>query len=210
MPIRHHIFEPDYITAHKHSSNHRAELERSDLCGCFYCMAIFPPSEITEWIDEGLTAICPKCPVDSVTGSASGYPITKEFLEQMHSHWFLTWQPDLAPVDCNPGMRFAFISCGRGKLHIQFACGDHLRSVQERAEYPGAGTLLRSRGRFRFLNGCLPNGDAQRRTTQSSRRVFGQEASCPLLHPKNGWNPRDQFSQSESTGGKALWQAEDD
>ena len=77
-----------HIRAHEHSSNHRAELERSKSCGCFYCIAIFPPSEIREWIDDGNTAICPYCPVDSVIGSASGYPITKEFLERMHAHWF--------------------------------------------------------------------------------------------------------------------------
>jgi hypothetical protein len=78
----------DYILAHKHSSNHRTELEKSSLCGCFYCFAIFPPSDILEWIDDGQTALCPQCPVDSVIGSASGYPITAEFLRRMHDHWF--------------------------------------------------------------------------------------------------------------------------
>ncbi len=88
MAIRHRIFEPDHIAAHEHCSTNRAEVERSEVCGCFYCMSVFPPSRITEWIDEGQTAICPECPVDSVIGSASGFPITREFLEKMHSHWF--------------------------------------------------------------------------------------------------------------------------
>ena len=78
----------DHILAHKHSIRHRTELEKSTLCGCFYCLSIFPPSEITEWIDDGQTAICPKCPVDSVIGSASGYPITTDVLKRMHDHWF--------------------------------------------------------------------------------------------------------------------------
>jgi hypothetical protein len=78
----------DHIAAHKHCIYHRAELGRSEICGCFYCLSTFPPSEILEWIDEGQTAVCPKCPVDSVLGSASGYPITKEFLQRMHDHWF--------------------------------------------------------------------------------------------------------------------------
>ena len=78
----------DIVAAHKHCSIHRAELENSPLCGCFYCMSIFPPSEITEWTDDGQTALCPMCPVDVVIGSASGYPITREFLQQMHDHWF--------------------------------------------------------------------------------------------------------------------------
>jgi hypothetical protein len=78
----------DLDAAHKHSSMHRAELEKSDACGCFYCLTVFPPSDIVEWIDDGQTALCPKCPVDSVIGSASGYPITEEFLEKMHERWF--------------------------------------------------------------------------------------------------------------------------
>ena len=78
----------EHVLAHDHCSFNRLELERSDICGCFYCMTTFPPSEIIEWIDEGQTAICPNSPVDSVIGSASTYPITKEFLERMHAHWF--------------------------------------------------------------------------------------------------------------------------
>ena len=39
--------------AHKHSSHHRAEVEGSEICGCFYCLSTFPPAEIAEWIDEG-------------------------------------------------------------------------------------------------------------------------------------------------------------
>lgn len=81
-------FKHDIVRAHKHSSMHRDELERSDVCGCFYCSSIYSPKEIVEWIDDGQTAICARCPVDSVIGDDSGYPITKEFLDRMHAHWF--------------------------------------------------------------------------------------------------------------------------
>lgn len=74
--------------AHKHCSLHRVELQASSLCGCFYCFAIFVPAEVSEWIDGGQTAECPKCTIDSVIGSASGYPITAEFLNSMHAKWF--------------------------------------------------------------------------------------------------------------------------
>lgn len=90
MVILHKNSEPDHIAAHKHCSLHRVELERSELCGCFYCFSTFPPSQITEWIDDGQTAMCPFCPVDAVVGSASGYPITREFLEKMNAYWFST------------------------------------------------------------------------------------------------------------------------
>lgn len=82
------MIEPDYIRAHRHSIRHRAELMASELCGCFYCCAIFPPDQIQIWIDDGQTALCPHCPVDSVIGSASSYPITVEFLARMKKHWF--------------------------------------------------------------------------------------------------------------------------
>jgi len=80
--------ENDHVIAHDHSSNHRAEIEKSEACGCFYRMAIFPPADIIEWIDQGQCALCPKCEIDSVIGSASGFPIAKDFLERMHAHWF--------------------------------------------------------------------------------------------------------------------------
>ncbi len=78
----------DLTAAHRHCTRNREELTRSSLCGCFYCLAIYSPQDITEWTDDGQTAICAKCPVDSVVGSASGLPITRTFLEQMYERWF--------------------------------------------------------------------------------------------------------------------------
>jgi len=84
--------QPDYEAAHKHSFKNREEVLASEVCGCFSCLAVFPPSEITSWCDEvagvGLTAICPKCSVDSVIGSASGLPINATFLGAMKRKWF--------------------------------------------------------------------------------------------------------------------------
>lgn len=79
----------DYIKAHKYSSNHMEKLMKDEKCGCFFCLRIFNPKEITEWIkDKYGTAICPYCGVDSVIGESSGYPITKEFLDKMYIYWF--------------------------------------------------------------------------------------------------------------------------
>ncbi len=87
----------DYIEAHKYSSNHRNKLDKSDVCGCFYCLRIYSPKEIVEWVpskgDNPMeleeTALCPFCGVDSVIGESSGFPITKEFLKKMKSYWFI-------------------------------------------------------------------------------------------------------------------------
>ena len=95
----------DYKQAHTHCANHRDEIERSKICGCFYCLDIFPAIDIIDWIDPppnkdvsnlsdkeenaiGSTALCPKCGIDSVLGDKSGYLIDKDFLEAMHKIWF--------------------------------------------------------------------------------------------------------------------------
>jgi len=74
--------------AHKHCSKHRKEILASKTCGCFYCSRVFIPSKIVEWVDKGTTALCPHCGIDSVIGTKSGYPITKEFLIEMYQRWF--------------------------------------------------------------------------------------------------------------------------
>jgi hypothetical protein len=81
-------FPADLREAHKHSSNHRKEVEASAVCGCFYCLSTFPPAEIGKWTDKGQTALCPKCGIDSVIGDRSGFSISTGFLASMRSHWF--------------------------------------------------------------------------------------------------------------------------
>lgn len=79
----------DVIAAHKYSFGHRNQLLNDKVCGCFYCLAIFNPIAIPDWIeDEGGTAICPYCGIDSVIGESSEYPITIEFLRRMKDYWF--------------------------------------------------------------------------------------------------------------------------
>lgn len=89
-----YIPEDAMVEAHNLSNNHKAQIEKDKLCGCFYCLTIFDPKEIEEWIiddnpcDRVGTAICPYCGIDSVIGESSGFPITKEFLEKMRDRWF--------------------------------------------------------------------------------------------------------------------------
>lgn len=80
----------DIVAAHDYSANHKTALLKDKKCGCFFCMRIFSPTEITEWIEDEHddTAICPHCGIDAIIGESSGFPMTKEFLEKMHSYWF--------------------------------------------------------------------------------------------------------------------------
>jgi len=79
----------DVDRAHKHASKHRGEVLASRICGCFYCLGTFPPWDITEWVDDSETALCPKCGIDSVLGSKSGCPVDdRKFMERMYERWF--------------------------------------------------------------------------------------------------------------------------
>lgn len=78
----------DVVAAHKHSSNHRAEILASQECSCFYCLKQFTPDDITTWVNDGQCAICPKCGIDAVIGDQAGYSLDKPFLQMMHKYWF--------------------------------------------------------------------------------------------------------------------------
>ncbi|MFR6372059.1 MAG: hypothetical protein ACLUUD_11200 [Phascolarctobacterium succinatutens] len=79
--------EPDYITAHEYCMFNRRLLEHDKRCGCFHCLKVFDTKEL-EWVDFGLTALCPYCGIDAVIGESAGYPLTEEFLKKMRDYWF--------------------------------------------------------------------------------------------------------------------------
>ena len=61
---------------------------RASRCGCFYCLSIFDGVLINEWIDEGATALCPHCTVDSVISEYEKYTITEQELQRRHDAAF--------------------------------------------------------------------------------------------------------------------------
>lgn len=77
-----------FITAHVHASKHRAEVEASERCGCFFCFRTFAPASIKAWIDANQTALCPACGMDAVLGNAAAQRIDDAFLRGMHRHYF--------------------------------------------------------------------------------------------------------------------------
>lgn len=88
------VSKNDVIAAHGFSNGHKEQLEKDRVCGCFYCLKIFDPAEIKQWLiddnpcDRDGTALCPYCGIDSVIGESSGFPITEEFLKKMRDYWF--------------------------------------------------------------------------------------------------------------------------
>lgn len=78
----------DSFDALKHSLRNRGEIERSKLCGCYCCAAVFDTEEIVEWVDGALTAICPHCGIDAVIGDASGITIDRRTLKMINKRYF--------------------------------------------------------------------------------------------------------------------------
>lgn len=74
-------------TIHNSCSYHKDVLEKSKLCGCFYCRRTYSPSEIDEWCDGGKTALCAKCGIDSVIPLDDKVDNTS-LLEKMSMYWF--------------------------------------------------------------------------------------------------------------------------
>jgi len=77
---------------HKLTTRHRQMVERATLCGCFYCLRTFPPTAISDWVDEknlaGATALCPHCGIDSVIPQQPNQPLNADVLAAMHAYWF--------------------------------------------------------------------------------------------------------------------------
>jgi hypothetical protein len=125
----------DLDAAHKASIYHRLSVLASARAGCFYCLAVFEPSEIAEWCDAGATALCPRCHIDSVIPSGAGYALDERFLRAMHERWFARTVPletleEFAPAGPRPQL-FA-----QGRVRVDHVLGllEAGRSVDEICE----------------------------------------------------------------------------
>ena len=50
--------------------------------GCYHCLSVYSPKEITEFTDNNTTVICPKCHCDCVI------PVTDQtLLKDIHDYW---------------------------------------------------------------------------------------------------------------------------
>jgi len=80
-----------FTIAHCFCTNNRPILQNSQQCGCFYCLSIYSPDKITNWIHDNYgTAVCPHCGIDAVLPEGENYTLTEEFLKDMKAVWFET------------------------------------------------------------------------------------------------------------------------
>lgn len=80
--------DPDCLAARQHAQRNRGELLASLICGCFFCFHQFPANAVTKWIDGNQTALCPRCGIDAILGSSSGFAINDQFLRRMNRAFF--------------------------------------------------------------------------------------------------------------------------
>ena len=83
---------------HRFCTANRDALAQVSRAGCFYCCQTFSPTEIVDWVDgrqietgstaDGITALCPRCGIDSVLPEIRGVALTVELLQEMRAHWF--------------------------------------------------------------------------------------------------------------------------
>lgn len=76
----------DIQKLHTLSHHHLALLKLMGEGHCFCCFKQFLFSDIVNWWDKGMTAVCPRCGVDSVLPAIPG--ITDEVLWAMEHYWF--------------------------------------------------------------------------------------------------------------------------
>jgi hypothetical protein len=59
-------------------------IEKNELCGCFYCLKTFSCYKAVEEYED---TFCPFCNNAVIIHEYSGYPLSHEFLRQMHEYW---------------------------------------------------------------------------------------------------------------------------
>lgn len=72
----------------KKSFKNKEDVMKSSYCGCYNCTKIFTPDLIVEYMDNGQTAVCPYCGIDSIIGSSMGYDLTFNFLTNLKEEIF--------------------------------------------------------------------------------------------------------------------------
>jgi hypothetical protein len=73
---------------YQHSRLNRRFMLPGSTCRCFHCLEEFPVEEISHWTDEGNTALCPRCGIDSVL-SSSADQLSDDLICQMQGAYFV-------------------------------------------------------------------------------------------------------------------------
>ncbi|RDJ35599.1 MAG: cytoplasmic protein [Crenarchaeota archaeon] len=64
----------------------KAQLTTAKNAGCYQCGKIFDTKEIKEFTDQGETALCPYCEIDSVIAETN-IKLSEEYLKAIKEFW---------------------------------------------------------------------------------------------------------------------------
>ena len=83
-----HETESQMQRLHAYCSHNKALIDSSERCYCFYCKSTVDKMEIKEYVDDGQTALCPRCNRDSVIPDGIDENIDETTISEMHDYWF--------------------------------------------------------------------------------------------------------------------------
>ena len=73
---------------HSYASNNKKMIEESEYCYCFHCMKKMNSNEITNYLENENTALCPYCSIDSIIPDNIDEKIDDKLLYLMNKYWF--------------------------------------------------------------------------------------------------------------------------
>lgn len=73
---------------HSYSSHNKDLISKASKCYCFYCKHAFDSNEINNYIDDGQTALCPNCDIDSIIPDSIDEKINESIIDEMNKYWF--------------------------------------------------------------------------------------------------------------------------
>ena len=79
---------PRLSEACEFSRNHRMLLTKSLMAACYYCQTQFKATSVSEFIDKGMTALCPFCGIDAVLPEDSNFDLDPADLQALNEFWF--------------------------------------------------------------------------------------------------------------------------
>ena len=68
------------------SLRNRQAIEQSDKISCYFCLEVQPSDRIKVWLDDEVTAVCPKCGTDAIVPGE----VDRGILEMALVKWFGT------------------------------------------------------------------------------------------------------------------------
>ena len=83
-----HEKESQMERLHTYSTHNRELIEASDRCYCFYCKSVMDSRDVKDYIDNGQTALCPKCDIDSIIPDGIEEDVNEEIIDEMNQYWF--------------------------------------------------------------------------------------------------------------------------